>query len=99
MPSIYHLGLANTSFQYDLRAGAMDTPLKDRLYLLVPISGCGEPFEAGKKISLEPMTIEDFTEDMGWKPDDPETIAELELGHTLPVFDGIAQELTVLRVV
>lgn len=98
MPAIHTLNLRNSSFVHSLRGGADDVPLADRLYLLIPIDGCGLKIEHGASVSLDPLTIQDFGEDAGWNEDDWKFIAQLDLGHSLPVFDGIAQEQTIVRV-
>lgn len=89
--------LKNTSFVETL--GAWDVPIGQRRYLLIPIDGCAVTPEDGKALSLTPQPLSWFSTDMGWTEDDAPVIADLELGKSQVVYDGIAQAQTIVRVV
>lgn len=76
-----------------------DVPLEDRRFLLVPISGCAIMPEDGMDLHLEPMPLIAFSEGEGWEKADARILEGLDLGKSMPTFDGIAQAQSIIRVV
>ena len=89
--------LADTSFMQSL--GDMEVPKSDRRFLLIPITGCVFMAGPGETVTAEPEGLSFFSEDNGFVPGDEAVVRALELGQSLPISDGIAQQLTVVRIV
>jgi hypothetical protein len=53
----------------------------------------------GETVTAEPEGLSFFSEDNGFVPGDEAVVRALELGQSLPITDGIAQQLTVVRIV
>lgn len=86
---------AATSFVSSLQGG--DVPLAERRFLLLPIDGCAIGHDDPR--ILERWALADFSDDVGFTAGDREVASQIQLGNAMPLFDGIAQTQTVVRVV
>lgn len=79
--------------------GYADVPVKDRLFLLIPVEGCayGNP-EKGQEMPLTPKSSDFFSEDNGFLEGDRPAVEALSVGDSLKIFDGIAQAQVIVRV-
>ncbi len=77
-----------------------EVPMAERRYLLIPISGCADvdPY-SDEALSLKPLPLSEFNEDMGWHTGTIDALAHLELGESICSTDGIAQEQVIVRTV